>query len=306
MCILKLYRCPNLEKEPGKPTYVMNESPPRTHMTSNLNRSLKGQVADYWNDNPCESFASTELPGERAFYQQVERFRYTNQPYMEKLVGFNRFENKRILEVGCGLGTDLRQFALGGADVVGLDMSSNSVALAQKGFAVFGIEGRFVNADSERLPFDDSVFDVVYSFGVLHHTPDTQSAIDECWRVLKPGGQFIIMLYNRQSWHVLVEPYLLLIKRWLSRRALPSDATDQSESIRRYDGDDNPLGKAYSPSEVRNMLRKFADIRTTTRQSRFAGQSPIVKSYIRLLEMTGITRKWGFWIITHATRPEIR
>ena len=267
-------------------------------------QALKARVAHFWDANPCESFAATARPGERAFFEQVERFRYASQPYMRDLIGFDRFADKRLLEVGCGLGIDLRQFALGGARVVGLDLSANSVALARQHFRTFDTDGQFVNSDSELLPFADKSFDVVYSFGVLHHTPDTQAAIDDCWRVLKPGGRFIVMLYNRRSWAVVVEPYLLAAKRRLSRRSLPPHPTDSSEVVRRYDGGDNPLGKAFTPKEVHRMLRNYVDVQMTMRESRFRGDSWLVQSYGRLIQWSGIERKWGFWIVAQATRPD--
>lgn len=268
-------------------------------------QSVKGRVASFWNDTPCESIFANQSTDQPSFFKQIEQFRYSNQPYMEQLVGFNRFQNKRLLEVGCGLGTDLRQFALGGASVVGVDLSANSVNLAKTGFDCLGVEGQFVNADSESLPFNNAAFDAVYSFGVLHHTPDTQKAIDECWRVLKPGGQFIVMLYNRRSWHVIVEPYLLVLKHWLSRRPLPSNPTRSSEVVRRYDGNDNPLGKAYSPNEVRGLLRHYQDVDITICQSRFWGNSKLVRIYGQFLRWCGIERKWGFWIVAQGKRPNI-
>ena len=268
--------------------------------------TLKARVTDFWDGRPCGSFASDKPPGERVFFEQVTRYRYSAQPFMHELIGFGRFTGQRLLEVGCGLGTDLRQFALGGARVIGLDLSQQSVSLARQHFLVFGADGNFVQSDSEHLPFADASFDIVYSFGVLHHTPDTQAAVDECYRVLKPGGEFVVMLYNRRSWHVIVEPYLLAAKRRVLGQPLPPDFANPVEVVRRYDGAGNPLGKAYTPAEVRQMLHRFSDVRFHICHSQPVDGSWLVQSYGRFLEWSGINRRWGFWIVAWARRPVSR
>ena len=268
-------------------------------------RSTKQDVARYWDQTPCGSFASSEPIGERRFYEEVAGYRYATQPFMRPLIGFHRHEGKRVLEVGCGLGTDLLQFALGGSSVVGVDLSVNSVALAAKHFSVFGAQGNLLASDAEHLPFADESFEVVYSFGVLHHTPDTPNAIDECWRVLKPGGSFILMLYNRNSWHVVVEPYLRLAKRRLLGQSDPAFNTERSEVVRQYDGVDNPLGKAYTSDDVRRMLQRFVDVRLRVRHPLIVDGALIGRIYSRVLEWCGINRRWGFWIMAEAQRPAV-
>jgi ubiquinone/menaquinone biosynthesis C-methylase UbiE len=265
--------------------------------------ALKARVAEFWDAHPCGSFATERKPGERAFFEDVAAHRYASHPFLDDLIGGRRFEGQRVLEVGCGLGIDLRRLASDRADVVGLDISAKSVALARQHFQVYGTDGEFVRSDSEHMPFADQSFDVVYSFGVLHHTPDTQAAIDECRRVLKDGGQLIVMLYNRTSWHVVAEPYLFAAKRWILREQLPPGTTDPAEVVRRYDGADNPLGKAYSQAELESMLRGFSDVRLGVFQPKIINGSWPVRSYSRLLEWSGITRKWGFWIVARAARP---
>ena len=267
-------------------------------------RFIKQAVAAFWDRQPCGAFASDAQPGEPCFYEQVARYRYATQPYMRAVVGFDRHHRQRVLEVGCGLGTDLRQFALGGARVVGLDLSLRSVRLTRQHFATFGTPGFFCQGDSENLPFADGSFDVVYSFGVLHHTPDTQQAIDECYRVLRPGGEFILMLYNHASWAVRVDPHLRAIVWWLKGRALPPGAFDPAEVVRRYDGADNPLGKAYTPVEVQHLLRRFEHIHLETRDSYVVNGSRLARTYNRVLHRLGIYRRWGFFIIARAIHPE--
>ena len=272
-------------------------------MAEVVDEGLKARVARFWDERPCGGFASEELPGQRDFFEQVESYRYATQPFMNDLIGFKRFVDQRVLEIGSGLGTDLRQFALAGARVVGLDLSFQSIALARRHFLAFGNKGAFLQSDAESLPFADGLFDVVYSFGVLHHTPNIQGAIDECYRVLRPGGYLIVMLYNSHSWQVIVEPYLVAVKRWLLRQPIPKHFSDPAEVVRRYDGAENPLGKAYFPVKVRQMLQSFRDIRLQVCHPRSVSGSWVVQSYSRFLQWSRINRHWGFWIVAQARRP---
>ena len=216
---------------------------------------LKREVQAYWDAHPCGTQFTDLEWGSREFFEQVEKFRYDLQPFMHRMIRFDAYKGKRLLEIGCGLGTDLLQFARAGAQVTGIDLTPASVDLARKRFSLYGIPGDFQVADAENLPFPDESFDVVYSFGVLHHTPDTQKAIDEAYRVLKPGGGIILMLYHKHSWHVLAGVPFMAITRWLRNKSVSMSVME--DWIRIYDGEDNPLGKAYTRSEVRRMTRQF-------------------------------------------------
>lgn len=225
-------------------------------MDENLDLQVKDEVREYWNAHPCGT-QFTELDwGSKKFFDEVERFRYTTQPFMSKIVGFDKFAGKKVLEIGCGLGTDLLQFARGGADVTGIDLTPNSIELVRKHFSMENLPVVAQVADAENLPFEKSSFDLVYSFGVLHHTPDTQKAIDEVYRVLKPGGQIIIMLYNKTSLHVWLGVPLYLLMRFL-KKTNRNGKNLVEDWIRVYDGIENPLGKAYSRSEIETMFSKF-------------------------------------------------
>jgi SAM-dependent methyltransferase len=185
-----------------------------------------------------------------------------------------------------------------------MDLSRRSVSLSKRHFQLNRMQGDFLCADAERLPYKDGAFDVVYSFGVLHHTPDTQRAINECHKVLKPGGVFVLMLYNRSSWYVTVEPHLLSLKRFLLRQPPPIGGTDKNEVIRRYDGSGNPLGKAYTPSEMKAMLDGFEIVKLDVCHPRVVNGGRAATVYGRLMEWSGINRRWGFWIIVQSVKHQ--
>ena len=263
-------------------------------MTDANDEALKQQVREYWNTHPCGTQFTHLEWGSKQFFDEVEKFRYDTQPFMRKLMEFDNFRGKRVLEIGCGLGTDLLQFARGGAAVTGVDLTPASIELVKKRFALEGIPVDARVADAENLPFQDGSFDVVYSFGVLHHTPNTQKAIDEVRRVLKPVGRIVIMLYHRNSIHVYLGAALFA----LSRRLNTGARTLVEDWIRVYDGADNPLGKAYSRSEIRRMFSGFSDLRMTA-------CDPIRRKYpnaINWLNQKLLSRRWGFWMVIKGTK----
>src|SRR5262249_13119900 len=153
-------------------------------------------------------FIDGPLEGTREFFSAVDYDRYVSYaPWIHAAVSFQRFTGQRVLELGCGMGTDLAQFAKGGSRVIGVDLTPRHLRIAADRMRHERIEGPLIRADVEWLPFRDGCVDVVYSFGVLHHTPDIATALGESWRVLRPGGRIILALYNRNSlffWYWLV------------------------------------------------------------------------------------------------------
>lgn len=257
-------------------------------MTDRDDERLKQQVRQYWDANPCGTQFTHLVPGSREFYEEVERYRYETQPFMKHLMEFEKFSGKRLLEIGCGLGTDLLQFARGGARVTGVDLTPASVDLVKKRFAMYGLTAETQVADAEHLPFSDNSFDVVYSFGVLHHTPNTQKAIDEVYRVLKRGGRAIIMLYHRHSMHVQLGAFYARVTNKIHRGQKTVD-----DWVRMYDGDGNPLGKAYTRNEIRHMFEHFSDVQLTLVDPYRRRLPKILNSFNQMF----VAPWWGFWVV---------
>lgn len=236
--------------------------------------------------------------GSRAWFESVERERYLYAPWMEEPCGFRRFGGQRLLEVGCGLGTDLIQFARHGAKVTGLDLTPRHLELAQRRFEVFGMPGEFVLGDAEALPFADGSFDAAYSFGVLHHTPGTQAAIDEIHRVLRPGGSAIIVLYHRRSYF-----YWAVVARWLPRdRWRGRSFSEQLARIEAGTSDALPLVKLYTKSQLRRMCTRFGSVKLSVRHMtlpRFVRQSPL-RPPAWLVER--LSHVWGWCVIADCTK----
>jgi ubiquinone/menaquinone biosynthesis C-methylase UbiE len=160
----------------------------------------KGRVRDFWEEEPCGSEHAGAPEGSPEFFAEVERTRDELDPYIARFADFEGAKGKRVLEIGVGLGTDFIRFVRAGAIATGVDLTEHAVELVQRRLELEGLEAEVRTADAENLPFEGDSFDRVYSWGVLHHTPDTTKAIDEAIRVLRPGGEACVMLYARHSW----------------------------------------------------------------------------------------------------------
>jgi len=158
-------------------------------------------IQRYWNDRIHDLEMTDEPVGTLGFFDDLDEYRFDKLRYLPELVDFGGFKGETLLEVGCGIGTDLVRFARGGARVTGVDLSKTAIDLAAKNFELHGltpVELRVANA--EALPYPDASFDHVYGHGVIQYTADPAKLVRECHRVLKPGGTAIFMVYNRISW----------------------------------------------------------------------------------------------------------
>lgn len=217
-----------------------------------MSEALKEEVRRFWEAAPCGTSTTPAVPGTAAFFDQVEQERYRREPFIHSFAEFERWRGKRVLEVGIGLGTDFVQFVRAGADAVGVDLTDAAVESVRLRLALEGLEADLRAADAEALPFPDSSFDLVYSWGVLHHTPDTAKALAEVRRVLRPGGEARIMLYSRRSW--------VALGVWL-RYGLGRGRPHRSPRALIADHMESPGTKAYTRSELADLFEGFEDVR---------------------------------------------
>jgi len=217
----------------------------------------KQRAREQWSANPCGASVAREYEfGSREYFDAIERYRYEDAPWIKQTVGFDRYAGKSLLEVGFGTGTDLLQFARGGARVTGVDLTPRSIEIARRRFEVYGAQGEFVIGDAEHLNFPDTSFDVVYSFGVVHHTSNTADAVREIHRVLKPGGKAIVMIYHRRSLYYWGS--ILFKHGILGGELLTSSAAEiMSLHVEYSETGERPLVKAYTRAEARRMFSDF-------------------------------------------------
>jgi len=203
-------------------------------------RAVIAEIERYWNARIHDLEMTKQPVGSRAFFADLDAYRFDKLHYLPRLVDFNGFRGRELLEVGCGIGTDLVRFARGGAIVTGVDLSTTAIDLARKNFDWSGATAKELRtANAEALPYADASFDVVYGHGVLQYTADASRVVRECHRVLRPGGEAIFMVYNRVSW--------LNAMSKLTKVALEHE--------------DAPVLKKYSIQEFRQLLGVFTDVR---------------------------------------------
>lgn len=211
---------------------------------SNDLRSDKDKVRDFWNRNINQvSFLKTPEIGSRAFFEESEALRYEYHyhllPLFDQLA--LQYPKGKLLEVGCSMGTDLLQLARRGFQVTGVDLTTAGIELAKQRFLLYGFDADLRVDDAENLSFKDNIFDVAYSFGVLHHTPDTLKSVNELWRVLRKGGTSVVMLYHRHSLNYVAHHVL----------NVPADGS-RSDPV--------PVAQTYSRSQVRKLFSKFSEV----------------------------------------------
>jgi len=228
----------------------------------------KQHAREQWTQDPCGARYGAKYEfATREFFDEVERHRYQEYaPWMPEVMGFNEFKGARLLEVGCGMGTDLLQFARGGALCTGVDLTPRSVEVSSLHFGLYGMRADFVLGDGERLPFANESFDVVYSNGVLHHTPDTAGGVRELHRVLRPGGTAKVMLYHRNSLYYWTE--IILHRGVLRGHFLRGHSPEEimSRYVEYSEHEARPLVKVYSQRQARELFAPFSEVKTEVEQ----------------------------------------
>ena len=220
---------------------------------------------------------------------------------MRRFYRFSEHRGLKVLEIGFGQGTDLVQFAEGGAICYGVDITQKHFELATKNFKLRGLKADLILNDANNLPYEDDTFDVVYSFGVLHHTPDTNRCISEAFGVLKPGGELIISLYHSRSAFHIISVYLV---NGILRRKIKSIGYDGLLSLIEEGADGvkiKPLVKLYSAATLKIMLNDFSSTSIFVRhleKSHFSLFGKFIPSFIvKLLE-----NKMGWYVIGRAIK----
>lgn len=216
----------------------------------------KAQTQANWTNAPCGSNYSNHEFGTLAYFEDIEKHRYSSHPWLLNRINSFNLEGKKVLEIGYGMGTDHLSLARRGGIMNGIDITAGNKEITGRRFELYGQKSNLVVDDAEIMPFPDNSFDFVYSFGVIHHAPDTERIVREIHRVLKPGGRCWIAVYNKSSvyfwWSLFLVNYVL--KGGFRKRTL-----QQQVSLLEYPNDnENLVVRLYTPPEFEGLFSGFA------------------------------------------------
>jgi ubiquinone/menaquinone biosynthesis C-methylase UbiE len=283
-------------------------------------KSSISDVQEFWNANPCQSDLS-KSEERRLYFQEISDRRYSGRDRHVPIVAqFGLFRGKDVLEIGCGIATDGLEFSKNGANYVGVDLTPRSLELAKERFELFKMSGRFELANAEgRLPFADGSFDHVYSFGVIHHSPDPEKIVREIHRVLRKGGTFTVMLYNKNSVNYYIE--IMGVRRLMRSFLRPSfmpkviaaltgfdqwkleghrkilrekkKISKQDWISMNTDGPFCPLARVYDRNEAADLFKDFENVRQEMWEFN-VDHWPFVRRAIPSPVAKWIGRHWGW------------
>lgn len=228
-------------------------------MTSNSN--LKARVKEHWEQETCGTRYADDVDRHR-YFDEISTARYRLEPYIPAFADFPSSAGKVVLEIGVGAGADFERWCQHAQHAEGIDLTDAAITLTHERLhlrqvdrARFGLQV----SDAEKLPFSDNLFDIVYSWGVLHHTPDTEAAVREACRVLKPGGELRCMIYHVRSW----TGWMLAIRRVGKTRSLKSFSPRQAM----FESLESPGTKGYTQAEAKDLVERagFSNVRTGTK-----------------------------------------
>jgi len=288
------------------------------------------EVQGYWNRHPAGAAEVEHLVAERlAYFDERDRQTRLLYPNLDKDYQFTRAKNKLALEVGCGMGYNAQRLAECGAELIVLDLAPAAIQLTRERLSLRNLAAYFVVADVEKLPFEPASFEIVFSSGVIHHSPNTEKAAREIIRVLSEQGAATVMVYHRNSiwywWNIVVvlgslifvlnhlpnqvqniaiakRPHwrdlLMPAGRKLTRQDVVRAGTD-------FGGLQNPLSRVYTKAAAEQLFEGLMDFRFVTQFNRFRAldESPTLWVRVRQNLHSWLDKRWGWFLIVHATKP---
>lgn len=220
-------------------------------------------VHNFWNNSFLYSQELTEEPGTKEFYEAINTLKLNDvEKFSYNFWEFDKHQGEKVLDIGCGPGWLVRQFAENNADIYAVDIAEVAVGLTNKMLELYDLKAKVQKGNAESLPFEDNYFDFISSSGVLHHSPNMQKAVDEVFRVLKPGKEARITIYyknlilNESLFPLFLIIYCLFKPKAPGKEGLKK-AKNVNDFIRMYDGDYNPVGYGLTTKECYNVFSKF-------------------------------------------------
>ncbi|PKL78991.1 MAG: hypothetical protein CVV25_09420 [Ignavibacteriae bacterium HGW-Ignavibacteriae-4] len=262
------------------------------------NNQLKDEVKSYWDNQACGTDQIDEEKFSKEYFDAIEQKRYAREPEILEFADFQSGKGKKMLEVGLGAGTDFINWVRNGADAHGIDLTPESIAHVKHRLSLEGLDAKFEVGDSENLPYEDNSFEFVYSWGVIHHTPDTPKAFREIYRVLQPGGKAKIMVYNRKS--------MLAYFFWV-KHALLKGKFSMTVDEALFDNMESAGTKGYTIEEAKDIVKdlpmKGLEVKTYfTFYDRLDRFNPVFRLASKFISLFINKKKRGWFLTVEYTK----
>ena len=265
-----------------------------------MNNNIKQQFKEFYTvtEKTLERGVIDIPQDSREFFEETKKYRYSLYPYFQNLMEFDKYRGKKVLEIGVGQGVDHSQFAKNGAIMYGLDLTPRHIQITQKRFDVLGLKSDLLVADAEELSFSSESFDLVYSCGVLFLVPDIEKAVNEIYRVLKPGGKVIALFYNKNSFYYYIN---IIAYQGIIKGELQYLTFDKLKDWHAGDGFAYPPIKYFNKRMLRKLFNRFSNqeffVTTLTK-----GHLPGIGKFFTQGMIDFYSKYFGFYITIKATK----
>jgi len=265
----------------------------------------KQRAVEQWTKHPIGAHVTKHSEGSREFFEEIADFHYKIEcQWLKPTFKFEQYRGKKVLEVGVGSGIDHLELAKAGAILTGIDITPKSIKLTKKNLELNDYHSNLLVADAENLPFKDNSFNVVYSFGVLHHTLNIQKAMDEIYRVLESKGKAVISLYHKNSLSFWL--FVFLYDFILKGKFLKMSFKDRISAIEKGGEETKPLVQLFTRKQVKYLFRKFKRVKIIIRHAglptsrRILGKILNIKPVKTFFEF--LAQWFGWYLIIEAER----
>ena len=220
-------------------------------------------VKNYWTNNPVLSIEFPISDYDKDYFDKIDTIRWTdNEKWAEpKFYDLKGNSDTKILDAGCGIGVFTRYYARKGFKVTGIDLTEKALEITKKSLDIYDLNAELVLGSVEKLPFEDNTFDYIVSNGVIHHTPNTEDAVNEFYRVLKPGGKASVSIYYKNQllkyplWPISKLALKILLRKVSGRENMLTINTPE-ELCKVYDGNETPISKLYTKSQSNKLFSR--------------------------------------------------
>jgi len=229
-----------------------------TIFNNRSNQRYKTNTQTHWTRSPCGSNSSEAEKLSKEYFDEIENDRYSSHPWILDAINNFNLKDKRVLEIGFGMGTDHLCLLRRGANIHGIDLTLNNSFILKERLKIYGFKSSLICGDAENLPIADESMDFIYSFGVIHHSPDTGRIVSEIHRILKPGGKCWITVYNKNS---IFFWWSLLLVDWLFKGSYKYESLKERISKIEYPNDNPDLViKLYTKKQFKKLFSKFCTV----------------------------------------------